>query len=65
MKNPFLKFVMATTLIVAVAAGCSSTEKAAGSDTTATDSSTMLTDTTQTPVDTMMMDTTKKDTVKM
>ena len=66
MKKHILSFVVATAFIAVIAAGCGSQEKASGSDTTATDSSTMMKDTTAAPADTSKMtDTTKKDTVKM
>ncbi|RCH55937.1 hypothetical protein DJ568_04070 [Mucilaginibacter hurinus] len=70
MKNPFLTLAVATALIGAVATGCSSTEKAGGSDTTATDSAGMMTDTASmtTPATTdtagTMSDTAKTDSVR-
>lgn len=59
MKNAFKLGFLALALSLSVVA-CNSTKKAEGADTTATDSSTVVTDTTK--KDTLVKDSTVKDT---
>lgn len=63
MKKHILTLALATAMIGAIATGCSSQEKAAGSDTTAVDSSAAApaaTDTTAAPAAPAPADTTNK-----
>jgi len=60
MKKHILSFALVATMITSIAAGCSSVNETAGSDTTAVDSPSMTT-----PPDTVVkVDTVKRDTVK-